>query len=116
LAAALAVKGLGWSVRQESALILRHWWPAALAGCLVGRSVRRATLSALLVDAVVAATVDRPSSDADSPDIGPVAAWVGRRLDDVSYGAGLWLGAVRQRAWHALAVKIVRTPRGRSPR
>lgn len=116
LAACLAAKGLGWSVRQESALILRHWWPAAVAGCLISRTVRRATVSALVVDAIVAAAVDRPLPAPESPDLGFVAGWVGRRLDDVAYGGGLWIGAVRHRAWGALAVTTVRSGRSRTKR
>ena len=37
----LAVRGLGWAVRQESALLLRHWWPAAAVACHSARRARR---------------------------------------------------------------------------
>lgn len=39
--ARLAVRGLGWSPRQESALLLRHWWPLTLVAGLFSRTVRR---------------------------------------------------------------------------
>jgi hypothetical protein len=96
----VAVRGLGWGVRQESALLLRHWWPAAaVAGC-VSPAARRALLSALVVDAVCA---DRRT--------GP-AGLVARRLDDLAYGAGLWVGAVRARSGRCLVPRRAR-PTGR---
>ena len=82
----LAGRGLGWAVRQESALLLRHWWPLALLGCLFSSTARRMVLTALLVDTAVVAHEQislRPSS------------LVARRLDDLAYGGGLWLGALR---------------------
>ena len=41
----------GWAVRQESALLLRHWWPAAVAGAVsITQDVRRALATAVAVD------------------------------------------------------------------
>jgi len=99
LAARLAIRGLGWSLRQESALLLRHWWPATLAGLATSRSARRMVLSALIVDAVVMTTLERPQID-------PATGLIGRRLDDLAYGAGVWLGAVRARDLRCLAVRV----------
>ncbi|MEP9382634.1 mycofactocin biosynthesis glycosyltransferase MftF [Nocardioides sp. KR10-350] len=87
LAARLSLQGLGWAVRQESALLLRHWWPLT-ALLLPSRHVRRAALTALAVDAVVA-ELEHP---------GAPYQLLGRRLDDLAYGAGLWLGALRSRS------------------
>jgi len=95
LAASLAVRGLGWSVRQEAALLLRHWWPAAALGCLLP-GVRRAVTTAVVVDSAVAAVVHR-DRDVDLPTL-----LVGRRLDDLAYGTGLWWGALRARTAAAL--------------
>lgn len=89
VATQLALRGLGWSVRQESALLVRHWWPAAAISSLVSPSVRRATATAIVVDSCVALA----SRDHDAP--GPAAYLAGRRLDDLAYGAGLWWGALR---------------------
>lgn len=91
VAAPTAARGLGWAVRQESALMLRHWWPLTLAG-LGFRSVRRALVTALVVDLVVAR-----SGDGDAA-LGLPTFLAGRRLDDLAYGAGLWWGAVRARS------------------
>lgn len=94
LAALVAVHGLGWAIRQESALLLRHWWPATVVGVLGGRPARRAVASALVVDVLVAAR--------ERPLVTPVTAVVGRRLDDLAYGAGLWWGALRARSLRCL--------------
>ncbi|GAA1949221.1 mycofactocin biosynthesis glycosyltransferase MftF [Nocardioides panacihumi] len=108
-AAALAARGLGWAARQESALLLRHWWPAAAVLATVSPTARRAMASAVVVDAIVAATVDRPLRRDDSPRLGLAEVALGRRLDDLAYGLGLWSGALRRRSWRALAIAITRT-------
>jgi mycofactocin system glycosyltransferase len=87
VAASMSVRGVGWAVRQESALLLRHWWPLSFLG-ICSRSVRRAVATALVVDtclAIAQTTEPGPSL--------PVRL-VARRLDDLAYGAGLWWGAL----------------------
>jgi hypothetical protein len=54
-----------------------------------------------VVDLAVALAVERPGID-------PVTGWVGRRLDDLAYGAGLWLGALRARRLRCLAVRLAK--------
>lgn len=88
LAARLALQGLGWALRQQAALLLRHWWPLTALLATRSRLVRRALLTSLAVDVVVA-RIDHPGTAYH-----PVA----RRLDDLAYGAGLWIGAVRARS------------------
>jgi mycofactocin system glycosyltransferase len=101
-----SARGLWWSLRQESALALRHWWPASVAAALASRSARRIVVSAMLVD-LVATVVERP-------ELNPVRTFAGRRLDDLCYGAGLWCGAIRHGSLRSLRVKLDR-PRRRSP-
>lgn len=100
VAAGLALRGAGWSVRQESALLLRHWWPATAVGCAVSPSVRRAVATALVVEACVA-LAERTH---DAPEL-PLYL-CGRRLDDLAYGAGLWWGAVRAGSTAALRPRL----------
>ncbi|GAB3857774.1 mycofactocin biosynthesis glycosyltransferase MftF [Nocardioides maradonensis] len=97
-AARLSVRGLAWAVRQESGLLLRHWWPAALLAAPFSRGVRRALVTALLVD-TVAFRHDRGHTS--------VPAIAARRLDDVAYGTGLWWGAIRRRDLRCLRVRRV---------
>lgn len=105
LASGLAVRALGWAVRQESSLLLRHWWPASLLA-IRSRRVRRALATALIVDTAVALTDEQHHPER-------MPSWLlvcCRRLDDFAYGAGLWYGAARSAAPRAL---LPRRPRHR---
>lgn len=75
----------------------RAWLPFALAGCLPSRRVRRATLAA----AVVPALIDRRAIDGD-PGIDPVRWVLLHALDQAAYCAGVWAGAWRCRSPRAL--------------
>ncbi|NYI76732.1 mycofactocin biosynthesis glycosyltransferase MftF [Nocardioides panzhihuensis] len=105
LAIRIAARGLGWSLRQESALLLRHWWPLTVVACLLSRTARRMVLAALVVDTAVAL---------HETDIRPTTL-LGRRLDDLAYGTGLWLGAARSRSVQCLTPRFARQPRASVP-
>lgn len=97
VAARLTVKGTGWAVRQEAGLLLRHWWPLAAIAAPFSRSVRRALVTAVLVDLAVFLR--------ERTGVGPLTALVARRLDDLAYGSGLWWGAIRRRSPRCLLVR-----------
>jgi mycofactocin system glycosyltransferase len=94
--ARIAARVFGWTLRQESALLLCHWWPAALGACVISRSTRRAVLTALVIDSIIFAGRSRLRGRQLS------SALAARRLDDLAYGAGLWAGAARHRSTRAL--------------
>ena len=100
IAVRMSVRGLGWGVRQESTLLLRHWWPVGLLAGAMSRHVRRALMSAALVDLCV---FYREQGGVDAP-----TALVARRVDDIAYGAGLWWGAWRHRDLYCLMPRAVR--------
>lgn len=91
----LAAEGLGWMARQESALLLRHWWPLTAVGILCSARMRRAALAAVVADTLIAHGPYRS-------DIGLIPFAAARRLDDLGYGAGLWAGALRRRSSRVL--------------
>jgi mycofactocin system glycosyltransferase len=97
MAARLSARGLGWAVRQESGLLLRHWWPVTALAAPFSRSVRRALVTAVLLDLVLFLR-ERPGVD-------PATALLARRFDDLAYGAGLWWGAIRRRSTRCLEVR-----------
>ncbi|WP_157183007.1 mycofactocin biosynthesis glycosyltransferase MftF [Sciscionella marina] len=99
LANRLAIRGLGWSLRQESALLLRHWWPATLLAALTNRTARRALTTAAIIDLITA----KPGSNQN-----PLNTFLGRRIDDLAYGAGLWWGAINIRSPKTLAIRWIR--------
>jgi mycofactocin glycosyltransferase len=98
LAVRLSLRGLGWALRQESALVLRHWWPAMFGAAVVSRTARRMIVSAMAVDLVAGA--------AESSWRQPVTIFAGRRLDDFAYGAGLWWGALRSGSLDCLKLRL----------
>lgn len=98
VAARLAARGLWWAIRQESALAVRHWWPAAAMGALASRPGRRALASAITIDTLVALLEVRDRITAR--DIATTA--LARRLDDLAYGSGLWWGSLKQRSFRVL--------------
>jgi mycofactocin system glycosyltransferase len=101
LALQLAGQGMAWALRQESALLLRHWWPAAAVALPFSRPMRRAVLVAAVADLAIAYAPHRN-------EIGLLPYAVGRRLDDLAYGAGLWAGAIRRRSLRVLRPRMVR--------
>jgi len=98
VAGVLASRGLGWAVRQESRLLLRHWRPGAVAGALVSRNVRRAIATAAVIDAAVGLAEHRHRAGR----VNPIMFTLGRRLDDAAYGAGPWWVVVKTGSTNAL--------------
>jgi hypothetical protein len=62
--------------------------------------------TALVVDAVVQATAERHQLEH-----GPLVGWISRRLDDLAYGSGLWLGAAGARSTACLMPRSLRRAR-----
>jgi mycofactocin system glycosyltransferase len=93
--ARLTADGVGASLTQTSALLVRHWWPAAVIAGVFSRRIRRAVIVAAVADAVIEYRRTRPKLD-------PIRFGFARRLDDLAYGAGVWLSAVRGRSAAAL--------------
>ncbi len=100
VAARLAAQGVGWAARQESALLLRDWWPLTAALFPFSRTLRRTVVSAIVVDAAVQWHAE------DAP---PAPSQVlARRLSDLAYGTGVWGGALRARNLGCLVPRWVR--------
>jgi mycofactocin system glycosyltransferase len=101
LAARLTANGALAAVAQTSALFNRHWWPITVVGCLASRRIRRAAALAALADIALEYRRDRAHLD-------PVRYGVARRLDDLAYGAGVWLSALKGRSTASLRPRITR--------
>ena len=101
LAARLTANGALAALAQTSALLNRHWWPLTVVGCVASRRVRRAAAVAALADIVLEYRRDRAHLDA-------VRYGVARRLDDLAYGAGVWLSALKGRSTAALRPRVTR--------
>jgi hypothetical protein len=94
-AAVLVLRGQGAAGRTLGRAVTRHHWPLALGAALVSGRARRGVLGVAAADALLAWWPQRGR-------VGPVRYAVGRRSEDVAYGAGLWWGALRARDLRAL--------------
>ncbi len=99
LALRLVGGGVVSAVSQLSALALRHWWPVAVAACLVSRRARLIVAALAVADAELERR--RTGSDLD-----PLRFLLARRLDDLAYGAGVWVGCLRHRSARALLIEL----------
>lgn len=99
-AARLTGAGAVSAVAQGSALLTRHWWPLTVLGCLASSRVRRATAVAAVLDVALEHRHGTAGLD-------PVRYGIARRLDDLAYGSGVWLSALRGRSTAALRPRIV---------
>ena len=95
LAAGLVAHGTASSGRALARSVTRHHWPVAVAAAVVSRRARRWVAAATVVDAGLAWWPHRARVD-------PVRFAAARRLEDLAYGTGLWVGAVRARQVRAL--------------
>ncbi|MCU1482243.1 MAG: mycofactocin system glycosyltransferase [Subtercola sp.] len=101
LALTLTAQGSSAALSQGMALLLRHWWPLTLVGCLFSKRLRRAAVVAGVVDAAI----EWVRTDAR---LDPLRFAVARRLDDLAYGGGVWFSALRGRSARALLPDIRR--------
>ncbi|MCB1002294.1 MAG: mycofactocin biosynthesis glycosyltransferase MftF [Acidimicrobiales bacterium] len=94
---ALRIAGLGnlFAGRLVAATLTRAWWPVAALAALVSRRARRVVVAATVTALVLDACDERPRID-------PVRWAVLHLLDDLAYGAGVWIGAWRARSVAAL--------------
>jgi hypothetical protein len=81
---------VGASGRALARSVTRHHWPLAVLAALTSRRARRWVLAVAVADAALAWWPQRRR-------VGPVRFAVARRLEDLAYGAGLWVGVVRAR-------------------
>lgn len=104
-AAVLASRGVGAVLTQTAASLTRHHWPLAVLAATRSRRARRA----LLVAALGEGLWDHHRVGATQS---PAAYVVAHRLDDLAYGAGVWVGAVRARSPRALLPVLLRRRTG----
>lgn len=102
----LAARSLGGAAVQFASAICRHYWPAALVAALLSRRCRQAVLVAAVLDGVMDWIARNRDAEGDGRPIGLIAYLVLRRLDDLAYGTGLWVGVVRERTLQPLKPQI----------
>ncbi len=91
-----AVRG---TAEQLARCATRHYWPlAALAG-VMNRRARRVLITAAAAEGLI----DYRRSGSR---LNPLVYLLIRRLDDMAYGAGLWLGVIRHRTTAPLIPRL----------
>ncbi len=95
--AVLTARGLGSAALQLSSAICRHYWPLSLIAALLSRRCRRVVLVAAVVDGAVDWMVRNNNTEGDGKATGLLSHMLLKRLDDLAYGTGLWIGVVRER-------------------
>ncbi|WP_224167511.1 mycofactocin biosynthesis glycosyltransferase MftF [Arthrobacter sp. StoSoilA2] len=103
IAASLTARGVLAAQTQTMALLVRHWWPLAIAASIFSRRLRRALAVACVLDAVWEYRRTRPRLD-----FFRFAA--ARRLDDLAYGTGVWSSALRGPSLRCLLPDIRKNP------
>ena len=93
----LRLAGLGnlHAARLIASAITRAWWPIAVILALLSRRARTVLLAAAVIPAMYEWWSKRPALD-------PLRYLAIRLIDDASYGAGVWEGAVARRSTDAL--------------
>lgn len=101
----LRLAGVGtWAAwRPLAAAITRVWWPVALAAAVVSRRARRVVLAAALVPSLLDWADGERALD-------PLRYTALHLLDDAAYGAGVWVGCLRERDAAALAPDLASWP------
>lgn len=103
LSLSLALDDLIATGYQLMGILLRHWWPITMIGCLFSKRLRRLALVTGFVDAFLARR--RNHGDLDF-----VRYMAGRRLDDLSFGAGVWRSAWKERSIRTFIPDMRRKP------
>ena len=102
-AARLAGLGHLYAGRAVADALRRPWWPIAAVAALVSRRSRRGLALAVAVPPLLEWQARRPALDP--------ARWCAARLvDDLSYGAGVWVGCIRERSGAALVPDLAAWP------
>ena len=102
----LRLAGLGnlHAARILASAITRSWWPIALTLAIFSRRARRVVLVAALAPAMYEWWSRRPAID-------PLRYLALRLIDDVSYGLGVWEGAITARSAEALMPDLSSWPK-----
>ncbi|MFJ4411183.1 mycofactocin biosynthesis glycosyltransferase MftF [Streptomyces sp. NPDC088910] len=99
LATRLTANGAVSALSQTGALLTRHWWPLAAVGCAVSPRIRRAVAVASVADVALEYRPGEVGLD-------PLRYAAARRLDDLAYGTGVWLSALKGRSTAALRPRL----------
>ncbi len=100
--ARITTQGLASTIRLLASAIARAWWPIFFVLALFSFGAGFALFASLLIPAVYGLVRNKPQR---------IFGYMGLRiLDNLSYGAGVWWGALRSRSLRCLVPAITRSP------
>ncbi len=97
IAAIYLARGYFAGMWRLASAMCRDYWPVTLLAVLISARIRRVAVTMALADGLADWYTHRDEGGLD-----PVRYLLFKRLDDVAYGSGLWLGAFRARSLQAL--------------
>lgn len=90
VAAIYVARGFFAGLWRISSAMCRHYWPITLVAMLFSRRIRRIALTLAVAEGMVDWYTHREAGGLD-----PLRYIAFRRVDDIGYGTGLWLGVIR---------------------
>ncbi|MFC9896579.1 mycofactocin biosynthesis glycosyltransferase MftF [Nocardia sp. NPDC127579] len=97
IAAIYLSRGFFSGIWRLASAVCRHYWPVTLVAMLCSRRIRRIAITLALADGLADWFTHRDAGGLD-----PFRYIAYKRIDDIAYGTGLWLGAYRARSVEAL--------------
>lgn len=101
IAAILATEGFIGGLWQLASALCRHYWPITLLAVVVSGRIRKIAFGFAVAEAMSDWYTHRELGGLD-----PVRYAFFKRIDDVAYGTGLWMGAVETRSLNALTPRM----------
>ncbi|MGN2635770.1 mycofactocin biosynthesis glycosyltransferase MftF [Nocardia takedensis] len=101
IAAIYLSRGFFAGLWRLASAMCRHYWPVTLLAMLFSRRIRRVAVTMAVADGLADWFTHRDAGGLD-----PVRYLAYKRLDDIAYGTGLWLGAFRARSLEALKPSV----------
>ncbi|MBF6355628.1 mycofactocin biosynthesis glycosyltransferase MftF [Nocardia higoensis] len=103
IASLYLARGFFAGLWRLASAMCRHYWPVTVLATLLSRRVRRIAVTMAVADGLADWFTHREAGGLD-----PVRYLAYKRLDDVAYGTGLWVGAFRARSLAALRPTLAR--------
>ncbi|WP_433601228.1 mycofactocin biosynthesis glycosyltransferase MftF [Nocardia sp. CA-135953] len=97
IAAIYLARGYFAGIWRLASAMCRHYWPVTMLAMILSRRVRRIAVTMAVADGLADWFTHRDAGGLD-----PFRYVAYKRVDDIAYGTGLWLGAFRARSLESL--------------
>ncbi|MGY4101077.1 mycofactocin biosynthesis glycosyltransferase MftF [Nocardia sp. R16R-3T] len=97
IAAIYLSRGYFAGIWRLASAMCRHYWPVTMLAMVLSRRIRRIAVTMAVADGLADWFTHRDAGGLD-----PLRYLVYKRMDDIAYGTGLWLGAFRARSLESL--------------